>query len=117
MARVRELAALITLAGWLAGCVSDRPTTAPDLPPSGEQVTIDNFAYQPPQLTVATGTAVTWTNHDSESHTVTSDDGSTFGSGAIARGGTFTFTAGAPGTDTYFCQIHPFMKGTLTVTP
>ena len=117
MARVRDVAALAALTGLLAACVSDRPATGPDVPPSGEQVTIDNFAYRPPQLTVTSGTAVTWTNHDDVSHTVTADDGSTFGSGAIGRGGTFTFTAGAPGTYTYFCQIHPFMKGTLTVTP
>jgi len=117
MARVREVAALAALTGLLAGCVSDRPSTAPDLPSSGEQVTIEDFAFQPAQLTVATGTTVTWTNRDSESHTVTADDRSTFGSSAIGRDGTFTFTAGAPGTYTYFCQIHPFMKGTLTVTP
>jgi plastocyanin len=117
MARVHEVAALTALAGLLAGCVSDRPTTAPDLPPTGVQVTIENFAVQPAQLTVPAGTPVTWTNRDDVSHTVTADDGSTFGSGAFGRGGSFTFTAGAPGTYTYFCQIHPFMKGTLTVTP
>ena len=117
MTRSREIAASIALTGVLAGCVSDRPATAPDMPASGEQVTIDNFAYQPPQLTVASGTVVTWTNHDDVSHTVTAADGSTFGSSAIGGGGTFRFTAGAPGTYPYFCQIHPFMKGTLTVTP
>jgi plastocyanin len=48
---------------------------------------------------------------------VSAEDGTTFDSGALAKGGTFQFTAGAPGTYTYFCRIHPFMKATLTVTP
>ena len=40
----------------------------------------------------------------------------TFDSGAFGAGASFQLTAGPPGTYTYFCQIHPFMKGTLTVT-
>ena len=48
-------------------------------------------------------------------HTVTADDGTTIDH-AIDPGQTFQFTAGTPGTYTYFCRFHPFMKGTLTVT-
>ena len=107
---------LAVASGVLAGCTSDRPSTGPEPPASGDQVSIDRFAYVPPQLTVATGTTVTWTNQDDVEHTVSSDDGSAFDSGAIAEGGTFQFTAGAPGTYTYPCKFHPFMKGTLTVT-
>jgi plastocyanin len=65
---------------------------------------------------VQTGDAVTWTNMDDVSHTVTADNGA-FDSGAFGAGASFQLTAGPPGTYTYFCEIHPFMKGTLTVTP
>jgi plastocyanin len=44
-------------------------------------------------------------------------DNDAFDSGAFGAGASFQLTAGAPGTYTYFCEIHPFMKGTLTVTP
>ena len=65
---------------------------------------------------MTSGTTVTWTNDDDVNHTVTSDDGNTFDSGAFAQGKTFQFTAGPPGTYSYSCKIHPFMKATLTVT-
>jgi plastocyanin len=79
-------------------------------------VAIQNFAYVPPNLSVATGSTVTWTNDDDVQHTVSADDGQSFESSAFGHGQTFQFTAGAPGTYTYTCRIHPFMHGTLTVT-
>jgi plastocyanin len=102
-------------AAALAGCVSDRPATGPEPPAGGDAVDVRNFAYVPPSLTVASGTGVTWTNRDDVAHTVSSDDGSSF-DGTVGPGATFTFTAGAPGTYTYFCRFHPFMKASLTVT-
>jgi plastocyanin len=112
------------LAGWslavglggLLGCFSDRPATGPAPPVAGNAVTVANFAFVPATLSVQTGDIVTWTNMDDVSHTVTADNDA-FDSGAFGHGMTFQLTAGAPGTYTYFCQIHPFMKGTLTVTP
>lgn len=114
---VRSAAGLAVVLGALAGCFSDRPaTTAPEPPVSGDAVSIKNFAFVPPSLSVVSGTTVTWTNTDQEQHTVSSDDGHTFDSSAFAQGQTFQFTAGAPGTYSYTCRIHPFMHGTLTVT-
>ena len=112
------------LAGWclavglggLWGCFSDRPATGPTPPAGGNDIAVKNFAFAPGNLSVQTGDAVTWTNMDDVSHTVTADNDA-FDSGAFGAGATFQITAGPPGTYTYFCQIHPFMKGTLTVTP
>ena len=112
----RAPAGLVVLAAAaLAGCVSDRPTTGPEPPAGGSTVDVRNFAYVPPSLSVASGVTVTWTNQDDVAHTVSADDGSSF-DGTVGPGATFTFTAGAPGTYTYFCRFHPFMKGSLTVT-
>ncbi len=109
---------LVLVLGWLAACFSDRPATGPEPPGTGEpDVAIEDFAFVPATLSVPTGTIVTWTNRDPDLHTVTSDDNATFDSGAVGQGMSFQFTAGAPGTYTYFCSIHPFMRATLTVTP
>ena len=109
---------MVLLAVGLAGCFSERPATGPEPPPGGgSSVVIQDFAYVPPSLTVATGTVVTWTNQDGVSHTVSADDGKAFDSGVVNQGQTFQFTAGAAGTYSYFCRLHPFMKATLTVTP
>jgi plastocyanin len=112
---VRTAGALAVL-GALAGCFSDRPATAPEPPATGDAVSIQNFAFVPPNLSAVSGTTVTWTNKDDVQHTVSSDDGHSFESSAFGQGQTFQFTAGAPGTYTYTCRIHPFMHGTLTVT-
>ena len=73
-------------------------------------------AFVPPNLSVVSGTTVTWTNTDDAQHTVSSDDGHSFESSAFGQNQTFQVTAGAPGTYTYTCRIHPFMHGTLMVT-
>jgi plastocyanin len=62
------------------------------------------------------GSTITWMNNDSTQHTVTSDT-SQFDSGILAPGGMFAFTFTQPGTFTYHCNIHTFMKGTVTVIP
>ncbi len=109
---------LALVAGALAGCFSDRLATGPEPPGTGvPAVEIQNFAFVPADLSVPSGTTVTWTNHDDVAHTVSADDGTTFDSGAFGAGMTFQFVAGPPGTHTYFCRIHPFMRATLTITP
>ena len=82
--------------------------------PGGPQLTVENFNFTPADITVARGTTVTWTNNDDVEHTVTASD-SSFGSKALETGDTFSFTFTQPGTYSYFCSIHPFMTGRVTV--
>ena len=79
------------------------------------EVVIRSFEFQPPAVEVAVGQTVSWTNEDSEPHTVRSEDGSI--SSPIISGEPFTWTAeGEPGTEiSYICSIHPKMKGTVTI--
>jgi plastocyanin len=77
-------------------------------------VAIEGFAFDPGSIEVAVGTEVTWTNQDPAEHTVTAEGGG-FDSGPLARGGTFSTTFEEPGTVTYFCAIHPTMKGAVRV--
>ncbi len=79
-----------------------------------EDVSIKNFSFGQP-LTVPVGTTVTWKNEDSMTHTVTATDNS-FDSGDLEQGATFSFTFTKAGTYSYVCQLHPNMKGTVTVT-
>ena len=113
---VRSTGGLAILLCALAACFIDRPATGPEPPANGDAVSIQNFAFVPPNLSVVSGTTVTWTNTDDAQHTVSSDDGHSFESSAFGQNQTFQVTAGAPGTYTYTCRIHPFMHGTLTVT-
>ncbi len=78
------------------------------------QITITNYSFQPATLAIPVGTTVTWINQDSVSHTSTSDTGP-WDSGTLAHGQSFSFTFNQPGTFTYRCVIHPFMKGTIDV--
>jgi plastocyanin len=84
---------------------------------SGDSVSIKDFAYSPPALTVAKGTAVTFTNQDSTNHTATSTGQDAFDTGTIGHGQTKSVTLETPGTFSYVCSFHPFMHGSITVRP
>lgn len=91
---------------------------APAAPVAGNAVSISGFAFSPAALTVKAGTTVTWTNKDSDAHTVTSQGtGGPLGSAALSTGQSYSFTFAKPGTYSYLCTIHPFMTATVTVTP
>ena len=83
--------------------------------PMVKTVEIVDFSFQPSTVTVPVGTTVSWVNHGSVEHTVTSSDG-TFGSGNIAGGSEFIHTFSMPGTYSYHCSIHPTMIGEVVVT-
>jgi len=84
----------------------------------GSSVAIQNFAYVPSALTVPAGTTVTWTNLDSAPHTVTSTSSpSVLASPTLHTGDTYHYTFTKTGSYSYQCTIHPFMTGTVTVTP
>lgn len=98
--------------------MSAPPGTASQPPVAGNAVTIKNFAFAPAALVVAAGTTVTWTNQDSDDHTVTSrGSGGPLNSSPLNPGQTYSYTFTTPGTYNYMCTIHPFMVATVTVTP
>lgn len=86
--------------------------------------------YLPSELHVNVGDTVTWVNQDSEKHTVTSGQGSgrfgftqgklgkadgIFDSGLFDPQEKWSYTFTEQGTFTYFCTIHPWMMGVITV--
>ncbi len=90
--------------------------TAAPVAVAGNQVTIQNFAFAPASLPVRRGTTVTWINRDEEPHTVAAGD-SSFRSQTLGTGASFAFTFTKAGSYGYVCTIHPFMHGTVVVTP
>jgi plastocyanin len=87
--------------------------------PSGDavraaKVEIVEFTYEPDPVTVEAGGKVIWTNRDSAPHTATADDGS-FDTGTLEEGKLKSESFKEPGTYSYFCEIHPTMKGTVEV--
>jgi amicyanin len=78
------------------------------------EVKIDNFTFNPKQVTVKPGDTVTWVNHDDIPHTVTSKT-MAFRSKALDSDDKFSFTFTAPGSFDYFCSLHPMMTGTIVV--
>ena len=77
--------------------------------------------YLPYDVSVATGATVLWSNDDSAAHTVSSgtiDAGLTgvFDSGLFMAGGSFEFTFDTPGDYDYFCMVHPWMTGIVSVS-
>jgi plastocyanin len=101
--------------------MTDPPTAAARIhaqaaPVGGNAVAIKNFAFAPSALTVKVGTMVTWTNQDTDEHTVTSQQTGPLKSSALPTGGHYSYTFTKPGTYSYLCTIHPFMTATVTVT-
>ena len=77
------------------------------------EVHIDNFTFQPVELTVKVGTTVTWTNRDDIPHTVVS--AGKFRSKTLDTDDKFSFTFADAGDYKYFCSLHPHMTGMIKV--
>ena len=77
-------------------------------------ITIDNFTFTPPELTVAVGTTVKWVNHDDIPHTVANKD-EAFRSQALDTDDSFSYTFASAGTFDCFCGLHPHMVGKVIV--
>ena len=90
------------------------PTTTPPAPGSGD-VDIVDLAFSPASLTVSTGATVSWVNSGALPHTVTATD-SSFDSGFMFTGDSYSRTFSSAGTFNYLCTLHPEMTGTITVT-
>ena len=85
---------------------------------SADKKVVEYFVAK--NVTIKNLDSVMWTNNDSAAHTVTSglvDKGGDgmFDSGLLAAGKSFSFTFSKSGIFDYFCQVHPWMTGIVTV--
>jgi plastocyanin len=91
--------------------------------PLGSSASTSGAGYEPPTATVSAGGTVIWDNQDNALHTATSGNPET----ATPDGKFDTGLVGAnqqskpvtmptePGDYVYFCTLHPFLVGTVTV--
>jgi plastocyanin len=107
---------LAAIAFFSNSCSKSNNKAAAPPASNGNSVIITGMSF-PSNTTVAKGTTVVWNNKDAIAHTVTSDDGTTFSSGSLDPGSTFSYVANTAGSFPYHCNFHSNMKGTLTVTP
>ena len=89
-------------------------TSAPALPAHKVDVSISGYAFHPATITVAPGARVTFTNHDQTAHTATSTEPG-FDTGTVKPGKSATVLLRRPGTYTFYCEFHAFMRGTVVV--
>ena len=79
----------------------------------------DDICYTPHDVTISKGTTIKWVNDDAEIHTIASGDADKptglFDSGIIQSNETFEYTYDKSGNYKYYCTIHPWATGTITV--
>jgi len=76
--------------------------------------------FAPPHITINSGDTVEWANIDSAAHTVTGGtpaDGPSgvFDSSLLMASGNYSFTFDETGSYDYFCMVHPWMVGSVSV--
>ncbi|WP_366140512.1 plastocyanin/azurin family copper-binding protein [uncultured Thermus sp.] len=78
-------------------------------------IQIQGFSFHPASCFVALGGSLSFENHDAAPHTATADGGA-FDTGTLNQGQTSTpITFNQAGIYTYFCRIHPGMRGEIEV--
>jgi plastocyanin len=81
-----------------------------------KKVLIKNFRFSPAKITVKRGTRVVWINKDIAPHTATATNKPrSFDSGRLGQGERFSHTFRRVGKKPYYCEIHPDMRGRITV--
>ncbi|MGB2875372.1 MAG: cupredoxin domain-containing protein [Gaiellaceae bacterium] len=94
----------------LAAAGASRPATTVT-----KTVKITAKAFSPATVTIATGSAVTWTNSDTKNHQVVANNGA-FASPTIAPGHSYTHTFSTAGSYSYHDALYPSLAGKVVVT-
>ena len=102
-----------------AALLAAAPVSGMDMPggmtggaPAAE-VSIGFADYTPAQTNVLAGDTVEWTNDSARTHTVTDDFGA-YDSGVLASSMKFVHEFAQPGTFTYHCRLHPYIRGEVS---
>jgi plastocyanin len=114
---ILSLFAAFALAGGVALAQSASPAPSGSPAPAASPaavVHIKNFAYAPDTVTIRPGQSVRFVEDDETPHTVTATDTS-FDSGNLDKGKSWTHAFPKEGTYAYFCAYHTYMKGKVVV--
>ena len=77
-----------------------------------QDITIQNFVFNPETINISIGTTVIWTNKDPMPHRIKSDS---FNSSDLSTDQSFSFKFDKAGIYNYACGLHPSMKGQIIV--
>src|SRR5438552_1986825 len=91
--------------------------------PTGASTEGSKINFSPKYVTISKGTRIFWVNNDNTIHTVTSgkiNDNGTYEPDNLFKGGFITpgdnlAASLKPGNYQYFCKIHPWLVGSLSV--
>ena len=100
---------------------SNLPITAEIIMPNGNAEQSNTGFYIPLHLQVKVGTTVVWINDDNVMHTVQSQDENgdptgLFNSNVLNTGERFAFKFEESGEYNYFCTLHPWRVGQVSVS-
>jgi len=115
ISKIRIAALLCGISSLFLSAVAGEMKSGDSMGASGNRIEIKDFAFNPQTITVKSGGKITWINRDEEPHTIVSVEKQFKKSSALDTDQEFTITAGAPGTYTYFCSVHPKMTGTIVI--
>jgi plastocyanin len=111
---------LLGVASMATGATAPMLAAEDALPGSGSKqalanasVTIQDFRFEPPSVSVTAGDQVTWTNRDTAQHDATEEG--EFTTGLLKKGESASVTFDTEGTFAYICTVHPDMKGKVVV--
>ena len=99
-----------------ASAAAAAPAGTPEPAVATKAVSMSGDAYHPAVITVKVGDAVTWTQQDRDPHDVLMTDPAGLRSPILVKGETYTHTFTAPGSYSYICSVHPYMRGKVIVT-
>ena len=104
------LVIIVTLA--VAGTIFVQRELDPGDPVAGvTTVDVRDNEFEPAAIQIAAGQTVTWTWSGSDDHNVVGDGLES----DTQSSGTYTYTFTAPGTYSYECTLHFFMRGEVVV--
>lgn len=114
----------IVLLSTMNNSIAEKETTKVSIP-KGTSVLgceVQSLCYIPDPIVVSVGDVVAWTNRDSSVHTVTSGSPKEGANGIIFSDlmhpdEVFAFKFNKSGSFSYYCTVHPWMEGLVTVKP
>ncbi len=80
------------------------------------EVSIDNFAFNPKIATIAAGSKLTWRNRDDVPHKIQSTNNRFAASPLLDTKAAYSVSFPESGEYPYFCSVHPVMQGKIVVT-
>lgn len=101
-------ATILLIIGMLSACRQGQQQ-----PPVRVEVTLQQMQFTPSEIEVRIGDTVVFINKGIVIHDITEETRKAWTSGPIPAGKSFALVVQEPAS--YFCSLHPVMKGKITV--